>query len=41
MKLQIFSDLHCDVAPIKLIAIGEDVDAVVVAGDTCQGARGS
>jgi predicted phosphodiesterase len=39
MKLQIFSDLHCDVASIKPIAIGRDVDAVVVAGDTCQGAR--
>jgi Icc-related predicted phosphoesterase len=39
VKLQIFSDLHCDVAPIKPIAIGEEVDAVVVAGDTCQGVR--
>jgi Icc-related predicted phosphoesterase len=39
VKIQIFSDLHTDVAPIKPIAIGEDVDAVVVAGDTCQGVR--
>jgi Icc-related predicted phosphoesterase len=39
VKLQLFSDLHCDVSPVKPIAIGEDVDAVVVAGDTCQGAR--
>jgi Icc-related predicted phosphoesterase len=39
VKLQVFSDLHCDVAPIKPIAIGEEVDAVLVAGDTCQGAR--
>ncbi len=39
MKLQIFSDLHTDVAPIKPITIGDDVDAVMVAGDTCQGVR--
>lgn len=39
MKFQFFSDLHCDVAPIKPIVIGEDIDAVVVAGDTSQGAR--
>jgi Icc-related predicted phosphoesterase len=39
VKLQIFSDLHTDVAPIKPITIGEEVDAVVVAGDTCQGVR--
>lgn len=38
MKLQIFSDLHLDVAPLKPIAIAESVDAVVVAGDTCEGA---
>jgi hypothetical protein len=41
VKLQIFSTLHCDVVPIKPITIGEDVEAVVVAGDTCQFARGS
>jgi Icc-related predicted phosphoesterase len=39
VKLQILSDLHTDVAPIKPITIGDDVDAVVVAGDTCQGVR--
>jgi Icc-related predicted phosphoesterase len=38
MKLQIFSDLHLDVAPIKPITIADNVDVVVVAGDTCEGA---
>jgi Icc-related predicted phosphoesterase len=38
MKLQIFSDLHLDVAPIKPITIVDDVDAVIAAGDTCEGA---
>ncbi|WP_438275829.1 metallophosphoesterase [Nitrobacter sp.] len=37
MKLQIFSDLHIGVAPIKPIKIAKDIDAVVVAGDTCEG----
>jgi Icc-related predicted phosphoesterase len=37
MKLQIFSDLHVDVAPIKPITIADGVDAVIVAGDTCEG----
>ena len=37
MKLQVFSDLHADVAPSKKITIADDVDAVVVAGDTCEG----
>jgi Icc-related predicted phosphoesterase len=37
MKIQIFSDLHLDVAPLKPIAIGDGVDAVIVAGDTCEG----
>lgn len=41
MKVQIFSDLHCDVAPTKPITIGDDVDAVVVAGDICEGAQNS
>jgi Icc-related predicted phosphoesterase len=41
MKLQVFSDLHLDVASIKPITVGADVDAVVVAGDTCQGVRNS
>jgi len=39
VKIQIFSDLHLDVAPIKPITIGDGVEAVVVAGDTCQGVR--
>ena len=38
MKVQIFSDLHVDVAPIKPIKILDEVDAVIVAGDTCEGA---
>lgn len=38
MKLQIFSDLHVDVHPIKKITIATDVDLVIVAGDTCEGA---
>jgi Icc-related predicted phosphoesterase len=38
MKLQIFSDLHLDVAPIKPIRIGDDVDLVISAGDVCEGA---
>ena len=38
MKLQIFSDLHIDVAPIKLITIAGGIDAVIVAGDICEGA---
>jgi Icc-related predicted phosphoesterase len=37
MKLQIFSDLHLDVYPIKLITIVPGVDLVIVAGDTCEG----
>jgi Icc-related predicted phosphoesterase len=38
MKIQIFSDLHIDVAPIKPITIADNVDMVIVAGDTCEGA---
>jgi Icc-related predicted phosphoesterase len=38
MNVQIFSDLHVDVLPIKMITIAEGVDAVIVAGDTCEGA---
>ena len=41
MKLQIFSDLHIDVAPIKSISIADGVDCVIVAGDTCEGALGA
>lgn len=33
------SDLHIDVAPTKPINIGADVDVVVAAGDTTEGAR--
>src|SRR3954470_23999977 len=38
MKIQIFSDLHLDVRPIKPITIRPGVDFVIVAGDTCEGA---
>ena len=38
MKIQIFSDLHLDVAAIKPITIMDGIDAVIVAGDTCEGA---
>ncbi|MDE5462212.1 metallophosphoesterase [Bradyrhizobium sp. CSS354] len=38
MKIQIFSDLHIDVRPMKQITIAADVDLVIVAGDTCEGA---
>lgn len=38
MKIQIFSDLHLDVAAIKPITIADGVDVVIVAGDTCEGA---
>jgi len=37
MKIQIFSDLHLDVHPIKPITIMAGVDLVIVAGDTCEG----
>jgi Icc-related predicted phosphoesterase len=37
MKMQIFSDLHVGVAPIRRITIMEGVDVVIVAGDTCEG----
>jgi predicted phosphodiesterase len=39
VKLQIFSDLHADAAKIKPITIASDVDAVIVAGDVCEGAE--
>lgn len=41
MKIQVFSDLHVDVSSPPPIAIGGDVDLVVVAGDTAQGAHNS
>jgi Icc-related predicted phosphoesterase len=37
LKIQIFSDLHGDAAPVKNIAIAPGIDVVVVAGDTCEG----
>jgi predicted phosphodiesterase len=33
MKVQVFSDLHLDVMPIKKVTIVDDVHAVIVAGD--------
>ena len=39
MRIQVFSDLHVDVAAAKPLTIGAGVDVVVVAGDTCQGAQ--
>lgn len=37
MRIQIFSDLHVDVFPIKPITIVPGVDLVIVAGDFCEG----
>jgi hypothetical protein len=39
MKMQIFSDLHAGVAPIKPITVAKDVDIVVVPGDVAEGAQ--
>ncbi len=39
MKLQIFSDLHADVARHRPIAVASEVDAIIVAGDVCEGAE--
>jgi Icc-related predicted phosphoesterase len=39
VKIQIFSDLHADVAQPRPISVAPDVDAVVVAGDVCEGAE--
>ncbi|KQY97174.1 metallophosphoesterase [Pseudolabrys sp. Root1462] len=39
MRLQIFSDLHADVARPRPITVAPDVDAVIVAGDVCEGAK--
>jgi predicted phosphodiesterase len=36
MKIQIFSDLHADVHPIKPITVVDDIHAVIVAGDTVE-----
>lgn len=41
MKIQVFSDLHVDVSPAPPVTVGGDVDLVVVAGDTAQGAHNS
>jgi len=37
MKLQIFSDLHADVYAPKAIQLLPGIDAVIVAGDICEG----
>jgi predicted phosphodiesterase len=37
MRIQIFSDLHIDVRPIRKITIQNGVDLAIVAGDTCEG----
>ncbi|MBS0248343.1 MAG: metallophosphoesterase [Proteobacteria bacterium] len=39
MRIQIFSDLHADVRPPREVVVFPDVEVVVVAGDTCQGAE--
>jgi predicted phosphodiesterase len=39
MRFQLFSDLHADVAPHKSIKLADRLDAVVVAGDVCEGAQ--
>jgi Icc-related predicted phosphoesterase len=39
VRVQIFSDLHADVTKPKPITVASDVDAVIVAGDTCEGAE--
>jgi Icc-related predicted phosphoesterase len=38
LNIQIFSDLHLDVAATKPIAIAASVDLVIAAGDICEGA---
>lgn len=39
MKIQTFGDLHVDVSQPPQITIGADVDVVVVAADTAEGAH--
>jgi Icc-related predicted phosphoesterase len=39
MRVQLLSDLHADVLPPRPIAVASGVDAVIVAGDTCEGAE--
>jgi Icc-related predicted phosphoesterase len=39
MRIQLFSDLHADILASRPIAVSSDIDAVIVAGDTCEGAE--
>lgn len=39
MRVQIFSDLHAGVAPLKRITVAKDVDLIIVAGDVAEGAE--
>ena len=39
MNIQVFSDLHADVATPCPITVAPNIDAVVVAGDVCEGAE--
>ena len=41
MKLQIFSDLHVGIGPLKPITVGKSVDAIAVGGGVCEGAKNS
>jgi Icc-related predicted phosphoesterase len=36
MRLQLFSDLHLDVMPVKAVRINPGVDVVIAAGDICE-----
>jgi Icc-related predicted phosphoesterase len=38
VRVQIFSDLHADVRPLRPIRIGDGAEMVIAAGDTCEGA---
>lgn len=39
MRLHVFSDLHADVAWPRPVTLAPEVDAVIVAGDVCEGAE--
>jgi Icc-related predicted phosphoesterase len=39
VRIQIFSDLHTDVSPPRKIEVAHEIDAVIVAGDVCEGAE--
>jgi Icc-related predicted phosphoesterase len=39
MRLQVFSDFHVDAAAVKAIGVAANIDLVIVAGDTCEGAE--